>query len=90
MIELRNGWLFESILYNIKKTMKILHVWGVGMVQQKAMKQGRNVYGISSCDACSKICPYNIEGVWSYLGDMPTFCMLVEPVFYHMMQALQI
>ena len=26
-----------------------------------------------SCDACSKICPYNIKGVWSHnMGDMPT------------------
>ena len=23
-------------------------------------------------DACSKIWPYNIEGVWPHLGDMPT------------------
>ena len=43
------------------------------MFLQKAMKQGRTVYGISSCDACSKICPYNIKGVWSdSMGDMPT------------------
>ena len=43
------------------------------MFLQKAMKQGRNVHGISSCDVCSKICPYNIKGVWSKsMGDMPT------------------
>ena len=43
------------------------------MFLQKAMKQGRNVHGISSSDACSKICPYNIKGVWSHsMGDMPT------------------
>ena len=43
------------------------------MFLQKAMKQGRNVYGICSCDACSKICPYNIKWVWSHnMGDMPT------------------
>ena len=47
------------------------------MFLQKAMKQGRNVYGISSCNACSRICPYNIQGVWSHsMGDMPTpFCV---------------
>ena len=43
------------------------------MFLQKAMKQGRNVYGISSCDACSKVCPYNIKRVWSHsMGDIPT------------------
>ena len=30
------------------------------MMQQKAMKQGRNVYG------------HNIKGVWPHLGNMPT------------------
>ena len=47
------------------------------MFLQIAMKQVRNVYGICSCDACSKICPYNIKGVWSHnMSDMPTpFCV---------------
>ena len=42
------------------------------MVQQKAVEQGRNVLGISSCDACSKIRLYDIKGVWPNLGDVPT------------------
>ena len=38
----------EQVEKNLKK------LWRVGMFLQKAMKQGRNVHGISSCDACSK------------------------------------
>ena len=38
------------VMYNIKKAMEQVEknfekLWVVGMVQQKAMKQGRNVYG---------------------------------------------
>ena len=53
------------------------------MFLQKAMKQGRNVYGICSCDACSKICPYNIKGVWSHnMGDMPTPFLFLPHLHY--------
>ena len=48
---------------------------------------------ISSHDACSKILPYNIKGVWSHLGDMPTrFCVLVANLCHHMclLQRLEI
>ena len=40
---------------------------GVGMVLQKAMKQGRNVHGIPPRDACSDV-SYNIKGVWPHWG----------------------
>ena len=40
----------------------------VGMVLQKAMKQGRNVHGIPPRDACSDVTSYNIKGVWPHWG----------------------
>ena len=53
MNELKKGQQKMNGTLIIKKFWKKL--WSVGMFLQKAMKQGRNVYGISSCDACSKI-----------------------------------
>ena len=51
-------------------------------MQQKEMKQGKNVHCICSCDECSKSSPCNIRGVWSHLGDMTT--LFLYAVFYHM------
>ena len=66
----------------MNKLKKIFN--GIGMFLQKAMKQGRNVHGISSFDACSKSWPCNIKGVWSHLGDMPTWflCSVVLHLYW--------
>ena len=53
----------------------------IRMVVLKAMKQGVGMFMVIPRDACSKVCPYNMKGVWSHsMGDMPRgcFCLLLE------------
>ena len=66
----------------VEKKLQNKNYVELGMVLQKAMKQGRNIYvhGIPPRDACSDV-SYNIKGVWPHWGACPLrFCVQLHPL----------